>query len=69
MGVAAIAAGADGLLVEMRPRPDEALSDAEQTIDPETLATLVRQSRAVRALLAPEAPETSAHELVGSGER
>ena len=69
MGVAAIAAGADGLLVEMRPRPDEALSDAEQTIDPETLATLVRQSRAVRALLAPEAPETTAHELVGSGER
>ena len=69
MAVAAIAAGADGLLVEMRPRPDEALSDAEQTIDPETLEILVRQSRAVRALLAPEQPEAATQELVGSGER
>lgn len=69
MGVAAIAAGADGLLVEMRPRPDEALSDAEQTIDPQTLEALVRQSRAIRALLTPEEPRTPAQELVGSGER
>ncbi|MGH2485032.1 MAG: 3-deoxy-7-phosphoheptulonate synthase [Ktedonobacterales bacterium] len=69
MGVAAIAAGADGLLVEMRPRPDEALSDAEQTIDPETLARLVRQSLAVRSLLAIPEPEPPTAELVRSGER
>lgn len=48
MGVAAIAAGADGLIVEMHPRPDEALSDGDQTIDPATLHALVQQSRAVR---------------------
>jgi 3-deoxy-7-phosphoheptulonate synthase len=49
MGVAAIAAGADGLIVEMHPRPDEALSDGEQSIDPATLRRLVHQSRVVRA--------------------
>ncbi len=52
MGVAAIAAGADGLLVEMHPRPDEALSDGNQSVDPETLRRLVQRSRAVRATLA-----------------
>ena len=51
MGVAAIAAGADGLMVEMQPRPDDALSDAAQTIDPATLHTLATQARSVRAAL------------------
>ena len=51
MGVAAIAAGADGLIVEMHPRPDEALSDGEQSIDPATLQSLVRQSQAVRSVI------------------
>ena len=55
MSVAAIAAGADGLIIEMHPRPDEALSDREQTIDPETLARLVRRCHAVRAALAQDA--------------
>jgi 3-deoxy-7-phosphoheptulonate synthase len=53
MGVAAIAAGADGLLVEMHPRPDAALSDAEQAITPGQLVTLIAQTNAVRAALAP----------------
>jgi 3-deoxy-7-phosphoheptulonate synthase len=51
MGVAAIAAGADGLLVEMHPNPDAAISDGEQTIDPEELRQLVRRTGAVRAAL------------------
>ncbi len=51
MGVAAIAAGADGLLVEMHPHPAAALSDAEQAITPAQLATLIAQSSAVRAAL------------------
>jgi 3-deoxy-7-phosphoheptulonate synthase len=53
MGVAAIAAGADGLLVETHPHPDAALSDAEQAITPAQLATLIAQASAVRAALAP----------------
>ena len=51
MGVAAIAAGADGLMVEMHPHPDAALSDAEQAITPAQLATLIAQANAVRAAL------------------
>jgi 3-deoxy-7-phosphoheptulonate synthase len=51
MGVAAIAAGADGLLVEMHPHPEAALSDAEQAITPAQLATLIAQASAVRAVL------------------
>ncbi len=33
LSFAAVAAGADGLLVEVHPRPDEAWSDGEQTLD------------------------------------
>ncbi len=32
--MAAVAAGADGLIVEVHPRPDEALSDGPQSLDP-----------------------------------
>jgi 3-deoxy-7-phosphoheptulonate synthase len=59
MGVAAIAAGADGLLVEMHPRPDEALSDGEQSITPAMLAQLIRQTGLVRSALS-EAADTGA---------
>jgi 3-deoxy-7-phosphoheptulonate synthase len=51
MGVAAVAAGADGLLVEMHPHPDTAMSDRDQTIDPAALHLLVSRSRAVRGAL------------------
>ncbi len=51
MGVAAIAAGADGLIVEAHPHPSESLSDADQAISPETLRTLIdRADRVYRAL-------------------
>ena len=32
MSLAAVAAGADGIMVEVHPRPDEALSDGEQSL-------------------------------------
>jgi len=38
---AAIAAGADGLLVEMHPRPTEAWCDADQALNPEQLTELM----------------------------
>jgi 3-deoxy-7-phosphoheptulonate synthase len=61
MGVAAIAAGADGLMVEMHPHPDAALSDAAQTIDAATLRALATQAQSVRAaLLAAHSPEEPA---------
>ncbi len=47
MARAAIAAGADGILVEMHPHPDVALSDGAQSLYPEQLAALVKELRAV----------------------
>jgi 3-deoxy-7-phosphoheptulonate synthase len=40
---AGIAAGADGLMVEVHPNPEEALSDGGQSLKPERFAELVRQ--------------------------
>jgi len=42
---AGIAAGADGLIVEVHVRPEEALSDGAQSIKPETFAKLVQEAR------------------------
>jgi 3-deoxy-7-phosphoheptulonate synthase len=40
---AAIAAGADGLIVEVHPDPAKAVSDGKQSLKPETFAAMVRQ--------------------------
>ncbi|MDQ7094852.1 bifunctional 3-deoxy-7-phosphoheptulonate synthase/chorismate mutase [Desulfosporosinus sp. PR] len=40
---AAIAGGADGLLIEMHPNPDEAVSDGPQSLTPEQFLTLARE--------------------------
>jgi len=44
---AAIAAGADGLIIEVHPNPEMALSDGAQSLKPERFAQLVRQVRAI----------------------
>ena len=44
---AAIAAGADGLLVEVHPHPEEALSDGAQSLRPRAFAELVQQVRLI----------------------
>ena len=46
---AGVAAGADGLLVEVHNDPGNALSDGAQSLKPERFAALVRQVRAVAA--------------------
>jgi len=40
---AGIAAGADGLIIEVHPHPEEALSDGAQSLRPEKFAQLVRE--------------------------
>jgi 3-deoxy-7-phosphoheptulonate synthase len=45
MALAAVAAGADGLLMEMHPNPDKALSDGAQSLFPEQLVKLVEKLR------------------------
>ncbi|HVP13923.1 MAG TPA: 3-deoxy-7-phosphoheptulonate synthase [Terriglobales bacterium] len=51
MARAAIAAGADGLLVEVHHDPDHALSDGPQSLYPEQFAELVRQIRDIAGVL------------------
>jgi 3-deoxy-7-phosphoheptulonate synthase len=43
MAKAAVAAGADGLIIEVHPNPAEALSDGPQSLEPESFAQLMRQ--------------------------
>ena len=47
MARAALAAGADGIIVEMHPHPDNALSDGAQSLYPDQLMTLIQELRAV----------------------
>ncbi len=47
MARAAVAAGADGLLVEVHPDPDHALSDGAQSLRPEQFDDLMRQLRMI----------------------
>jgi 3-deoxy-7-phosphoheptulonate synthase len=49
MALAGIAAGADGLIIEVHPHPDRALSDGPQSLTPAMLAALMRQAAAVAA--------------------
>ena len=44
---AGIAAGADGLIVEVHPSPSEALSDGAQSLKPERFAQLVKEVRSI----------------------
>ena len=52
MALASIAAGASGLLVEVHPTPDRALSDGYQSLYPEQFLEVVKDCRAIAALLA-----------------
>ncbi len=64
MARAAVAAGADGVLVEVHPNPDRALSDGGQSLYPDQFARLIVELRAITSAigrsLAPT-PGTTAH--------
>ncbi|NDJ36728.1 MAG: 3-deoxy-7-phosphoheptulonate synthase [Chloroflexi bacterium] len=45
--LAAVAAGADGLIIEVHPRPEEALSDGLQSLKPDRFSDLMGRMRAV----------------------
>ena len=51
MARAAVAAGADGLLVEVHPDPDHALSDGAQTLRPDQFSEMMQQVRSVAAAI------------------
>ena len=61
MGRAAIAAGADGLIVEVHPDPEHALSDGAQSLYPQQFEELMTQvgeiARAIGRELTPPLPQ------------
>ncbi|MFP4362673.1 MAG: 3-deoxy-7-phosphoheptulonate synthase [Spirochaetia bacterium] len=54
MGLAAVAAGADGLLVEVHPRPEKAMSDGAQSLYPEQFEKLMRDVEALSPVVGKE---------------
>jgi 3-deoxy-7-phosphoheptulonate synthase len=47
MAMAGVAAGADGLLIEVHPKPEEALSDGPQSLKPDRFAVLMTRVRKI----------------------
>jgi len=73
MCLAAVAAGADGVLVEVHPTPDSALCDGAQSLTPENFAECVTSMRAVAEAvgrcvpsLAPSVRPSAPHPLRGA---
>jgi 3-deoxy-7-phosphoheptulonate synthase len=64
MSLAALAAGADGLIIEVHPDPDRALCDGSQTITPAELARIHRRCRLLVKALADDSDELAIHEEV-----
>ena len=66
MARAAVAAGADGIIVEVHPNPEHAKSDGAQSLYPEQFSQLMREVRAIASAIgrtiAP-APGTAAVEV------
>ena len=56
MARAAVAAGADGVLIEVHPEPDRALSDGAQSLYPDQFTQLVRELRAVASAIGRSIP-------------
>ena len=54
MSLAAIGAGADGLIIEVHPRPSEALSDAHQALNVAQFEAIVVNSTKVANALGRE---------------
>ena len=51
MSLAAVAAGADGLIVEVHYNPAEALCDADQALTPAIFADIMQRLRPLKAFM------------------
>ena len=51
MARAAVAAGADGIIVEVHPHPDQALSDGAQSLFPDQFTQLMREVRVIAEVI------------------
>jgi len=55
MARAAVAVGADGIIVEIHPKPEIALSDGAQALTPDIYAQMVEEVRAIHEVVSPVA--------------
>jgi 3-deoxy-7-phosphoheptulonate synthase len=51
MSMAAVAAGADGMIIEVHPKPEEALCDADQALRPDMFANIMKRLRPLESFL------------------
>jgi 3-deoxy-7-phosphoheptulonate synthase len=51
MALASVAVGADGLIIEVHPNPDHALSDGAQSLTPPNFAALAEEARSLAAAI------------------
>ncbi len=51
MARAAVAAGADGIIIEVHPHPDQALSDGAQSLYPDQFTQLMREVRVIAEVI------------------
>jgi 3-deoxy-7-phosphoheptulonate synthase len=65
LSLAAAAAGADGLIVEVHPRPDEAICDGRQTLAASRFADYVSRVRESAALAGKQLSGTEVWPLRG----
>lgn len=57
LSFAAIAAGADGLIIEVHPQPETATSDGDQSLDFDEFASLMKSLRAFASAAGRTLPE------------
>ena len=62
---AAVAVGADGLMVEVHNNPDEAMSDGPQSLFPDQFDELMKQVRQIAPVVGRTVPEIRVRETVG----
>ena len=60
MARAAVAAGADGIMVEVHPNPEDALSDGAQSLFPDQFAQLMREVRIIAEAIGRRVAEPAA---------
>ena len=66
MARAAVAAGADGLLIEVHPDPERAMSDGVQSLYPDQFAQLMKEIRAVAAAVGRSVAEPASATRTGA---
>jgi 3-deoxy-7-phosphoheptulonate synthase len=66
MARAAIAAGADGLIIEVHPQPDRALSDGAQSLYPDQFARLMREVTTIAEAIGRRMPAAARVDRAGT---